>query len=682
MGTARSTDPRNVFQGRRTAPFRFYVLAVMLAGAAALTAQLVELPWGALGHPAPALALVLLLVLVGELRPVFTGGSSDANGLLVTNAFLFAVLLRYGVGPACLFQAVVTTIVDVGRRKAPWRVAFNVSQYTLAWSAAGLVIGLLGHRGGLTTPVHLQAGDLLAALAGGVAYFVVNQLAVTRAVSLKIGESWRELLRRDLAYESLTNGALLALSPLIAMAMERGVAFVPLLLPPLFAVYQVAAVALEREREAHSDPLTGLPNRKLLIERTQEAFRQAPDGVIALALLDLDRFKEINDTLGHHAGDQLLKVVSERLAAIVREGDVVARLGGDEFAMLLPGVPDVAAAQESARRMAAAIAAPIPLEGIMVEVGASVGVAVSPEHGADLDALLQRADVAMYVAKSSGGGVAVYDPARDRNSTGRLTLLGELRQAVARDELVLHFQPKVDVDDGHVFGVEALVRWDHPTRGLLAPDEFVPAAEASDAIGPLTGWVLDHALRQLAVWRTHGLPLSIAVNVSARDLCGGELADRVEASLQAHGIAADLLHLEVTESALLAEPERAERTLQRLAAQGVWLSLDDFGTGFSSLRHLRDLPVNEIKLDRSFVQRIDDNPRDRAIVRGMIELAGGLGLQVVAEGVETEAVLDRLRQLGCHSAQGWLLHRAVPADELTPWLLERARRCVRVPSQR
>jgi diguanylate cyclase (GGDEF)-like protein len=679
VGNPEWVDPRNAFDGR-SALFRLYVAAIVLAGAAVVAGCAVAVDWSAVPHVDAALWLVFGLVLLGELRPLFTAGATDANGLLVTNAFLFAVLLRYGLEPAVVLQALVTAIVDLSRRKAFWRSSFNIAQYSLSWLAAGLVVSALGHSASLADPASLRAVDLLAALGGGAAYFVVNEVLVTGALSLKTGESLLEMLQGDLAYEALTNGALLALSPLIAVAMERGVAFVPLLLPPLFAVYQVAAIALQREQEAMCDAMTGLPNRKLLSERTTTALLEKTDGRVALVLFDLDRFKEVNDTLGHHVGDQLLKIVADRLAGAVRDGDTVARLGGDEFAMLLPGVRSIADARDAAQRMAAAIAEPIVLEGVLVDVGASVGVAVSPDHGTELELLLQRADVAMYLAKDAGGGVEVYDAARDRNSTGRLAMLGELRRAISEEQLVLHYQPKASMRDGSVVGVEALVRWEHPELGLVPPDEFIPLAESSGLVRPLTVWVLDEALRQLRVWLDQGLRMGLAVNVSIKDLCGDGLAQRVAAGLVRYDVPPELLRLEVTEGSLFADPVRAVTTLRALDHLGVTLSLDDFGTGYSSLGHLRQLPVHEIKIDRSFVQRMHDDPRDIAIVRSVIDLGLGLGMQVVAEGVETQRDWDGLRAMGCTTAQGWHLSRALPADQLTPWLVERAL-AVGVPHQ-
>ena len=671
MGTTQPADPRNDFDGR-SALFRLYVAAVILAGGAVAVACVAALDWTAVAQVAPALWFVFCLVLLGELRPLFTAGATDANGLLVTNAFLFAVLLRYGFEPAVVLQAIVTAIVDLSRRKALWRSAFNIAQYSLSWALAALVVAALGHSASLTHPVSLRAADLVAALGGGVAYFVGNQLLVTRAVSLKMGVPLWDMLLGDLAYEAITNGALLALSPIIAIAMERGVAFVPLLLPPLFAVYQVSAVALQREQEAMSDALTGLPNRRLLSERTGTALLEQGEGRVALVLFDLNRFKEVNDTLGHHIGDQLLKIVADRLAGALREGDTVARLGGDEFAMLLLGIESVADAREAAQRIAAAIAEPIVLEGVLVDVGASAGVAVSPEHGTELELLLQRADVAMYLAKEAGTGVEVYDAARDHNSTSRLAMLAELRRAIAEEQLVLHFQPKASLADGSVVGVEALVRWEHPVLGLVPPDDFIPLAESSGLVRPLTTWVLDAALRQLRIWLDQGLRFGMAVNVSVRDLCGEGLAQHVAAGLVRYDIPPELLRLEVTEGSLFADPIRAVSTLRALDQLGITLSLDDFGTGYSSLGHLRQLPVHEIKIDRSFVLRMHEDPRDLAIVRSVVDLGLGLGMQVVAEGVETQRDWDVLRAMGCTTAQGWHLCRALPADALTPWLVERA----------
>ena len=657
------------FRGVRDGPFRLYVGTVSLAGLAVLVLCVQRLDVATVLGLETAFWAACALLFAAELRPLFTAGARDTNGLVLSTAFVFALSLRYGLPVAVLVQALAVVLSDVARRKAPWRTCFNVGQYTLSWAAAAGAMAAAGLDPVVAMPFDLQAGDLLAGALGALTYFVVNQSLVTYVLALKSGKGWWTLLRADLAYEAVSNGALLALSPLIVLLVEEGTAFLPLLLPPLFAVYSVGSIALERETQALTDVLTGLANRKRLIDRTREALDGRQD--VALLLFDLDRFKDVNDTLGHHVGDQLLEVVAARLLAASRPDDTVARLGGDEFAVLLPAT-DRATALHTARRLLAELCAPLVLEGLLVDVGASVGVAIAPEDGTDLDVLLQHADVAMYLAKGGGGGVECYDASRDRNTTGRLVVLGELRRAIGAGDLEVHYQPKADLQTGVVGGVEALVRWRHPERGLVPPDDFIPLAESSGLIEVLTAHVLDVAVGQVAAWHAAGLRLSMAVNVSVRDLSGGQLTGNVSSALARHRVPASSLMLEVTEGSLFADSHRAATTLRRLDVLGVTLSLDDFGTGFSSIGHLRRLPVKEIKVDRSFVQRMASDPRDRAIVRSVVDLAHGLGMDVVAEGVEDQRTWDALRDMGCRSAQGWHLSRAQPAHVLTPWLLSRA----------
>ena len=672
------TDRRNEFVGRRDLGFRVFVALVIVSGGGLLINALRSLDLSTLLGLEPAFWALCALLLVAELRPLFTAGSRDPNGHVLTTSFVFALLLRYGLPVAVLVQALATAVSDLSHRKAPWRTAFNVGQYSLSWGAASAAMTLVGFTPpDPAAPSDIVLTDLLAATVGGCVYFVVNQLLVSVAVSLKIGRPWWAMFREDLAYEGVSNLALLTLSPLIVVAAEEGPFFLPLLLPPLFAFYTVGAIALEREKQSLTDTLTGLPNRKLLAQRTGEALEDAQEQGVALLLFDLDRFKEVNDTLGHHVGDQLLEVVGRRLTAAVRPGDTVARLGGDEFAVLLPAT-DVATAERTARRLLDEIDAPIHLEGLPVDVRASVGVAVAPEHGTALDELLQHADVAMYLAKDTGNGVERYDAERDRNTTQRLVMVGQLRKALTEDELEVHYQPKASLRTGQVTGVEALVRWRHPERGLVPPDEFIPLAESSGLIEALTRHVLDEAVAQLAAWRAQGLHLKAAVNVSVRDLSGTALVDSVIHALTRSGMPADCLLLEVTEGSLFAESHRAGVTLRRLEELGVPLSLDDFGTGWSSLDHLRRLPVQELKIDRSFVSRMAGDLRDTAIVRSVVDLGIGLGMRIVAEGVEDQQTWDQLRQLGCDEAQGWLLSRAEAAQTLTPWLLARR---AQVPTQ-
>jgi diguanylate cyclase (GGDEF)-like protein len=666
-------DSRNAFTGRRDALFRSYVGTVGLVGLVLLTLAVNSLDLSDVLDLRPAFWALCALLLVAEVRPLFTAGARDANGLVLSTTFVFALLLRFGLPIAVVLQALSTIVADVSRRKAPWRTCFNVSQYTISWSAAAVVMELVGHQASLASPLDLTGIDLVAAGLGGITYFVVNQLLVTVALSLKTGQPVWQLIREYLAYESTSNGALLALSPLVALLVERGTPFLPLLLPPLAAVYRVASIAIEREAQAQTDALTGLPNRTVLSARTADSLLTSGEESTSLLLLDLDRFKQVNDTLGHHVGDRFLQVIARRLAAAVRPGDTVVRLGGDEFALLLPGT-SAAGAEDSARRLLETVCAPIVLEGLQVDVDASIGIAVAPEHGTDLDALLQHADVAMYLAKEMGTGVELYDSSRDHNTTSRLVMLGELRRALAEGELEVHYQPQAELRSGRVTGIEALVRWRHPERGLVPPDEFVPLAESSGLIEPLTRHVVDSAVAQLGLWREMGLELRLAVNVSVRDLSSNALVDSVVTALDRYDVPPRCLVLEVTEGSLFAESHRAAATLRRLDELGVALALDDFGTGWSSLGHLRRLPVQELKVDRTFVFRMRSDVRDAAIVRSVVDLGVGLGMRVVAEGVEDDATWDLLLEMGCDEAQGWLLARAEPAAVLTPWLLDRQAR--------
>jgi diguanylate cyclase (GGDEF)-like protein len=434
---------------------------------------------------------------------------------------------------------------------------------------------------------------------------------------------------------------------------------------------QLIRQAAASQHQALHDPLTGLPNRELFADRVGQAIRTADRQLrpAALLLLDLDRFKDVNDTLGHHHGDLLLGEVATRLTGVLRQVDTVARLGGDEFAVLLPDV-DAAGAPAVADKLRAALHQPLTLDGVGIDLDASIGIAVYPDHGDDAAELLQHADVAMYAAKQTHAGFVIYDASVDQHSPRRLALLGGLRRALERDQLVLHYQPKADLQSGRVYGVEALVRWQHPDHGLLGPGEFIPLAERTGLIHPLTRWVLDAALRQAGEWLRAGHELSVAVNVSTRSLLDRDFPDQVADRLAAWGVPAGCLMLEVTESAVMADPALALEVLGRLHAVGIGLALDDFGTGYSSMAYLKALPVDELKVDRSFVGHMASSNSDAVIVRSTIDLGHNLGLHVVAEGVETQDAWEKLKALGCDTAQGYHLGRPMPAADLERWLRE------------
>jgi diguanylate cyclase len=427
------------------------------------------------------------------------------------------------------------------------------------------------------------------------------------------------------------------------------------------------------------DMLTGLPNRLYFYDRTDDFLGQATDsdGFCAVMLFDLDRFKEINDTLGHKYGDFVLTEVGPRVRSVLRADDTLARLGGDEFCVLLPRVSGQEDAVHIADRIISVLEDPFEVNGNILGIEASCGIAMAPASGGTADLLVQQADVAMYVAKGSQSRVVVYSEEMNDNAPVRLSLLAELRNAVARNEFVLHFQPKASMVTRQVQGVEALIRWQHPERGLLGPDEFIPEAERSGLIEPITHWVLDEALEQCRRWlgQTDGTPateLSIAVNLSARCLLDAFLPETVQAALVRWDVPPRLLELEITETIIMFDPERARRVLTDLAHMGVILSIDDFGTGYSSLAYLKNLPVHQLKIDRSFVQEMGTGTDDEVIVRSVVDLARNLGLQTVAEGVEDEATWKQLTDLGCDSAQGYFLARPMTADMFTGWLHEYA----------
>jgi diguanylate cyclase (GGDEF)-like protein len=435
-------------------------------------------------------------------------------------------------------------------------------------------------------------------------------------------------------------------------------------------IERLRAEAADKEHQALHDSLTGLPNRMFFQQRVSQALVAGRDSEakVGVMLLDLDRFKEVNDTLGHHNGDLLLQEIGDRLRRILRAGDTVARLGGDEFAVLLPDLAGEEAAMAAAEGIRHALERPFVIAEVNLDVGCSIGVAMWPDHGDDAAVLLQRADVAMYSAKDHQKGVDVYDPARDTYSLERLAMVGELRAAIERGELAVHYQPKADVVTGRLLGMEALVRWAHPRRGSVPPEELIGIAEQTGLIRPLTLWVLNQALRQCRSWRRAGHSFDIAVNLSIRNLLDAELPADVLRLLSDLGLPASCLTFEITESSIMSDPVRSLAVLGRLREMGVHLAIDDFGTGYSSFSHLRRLPVDEIKIDKSFVQHLGSDESDLVIVRSIVDLGRNLGLRVVAEGVEDEAAWRELAILGCDVVQGYVLTYPLSGEDLEQWL--------------
>jgi diguanylate cyclase (GGDEF)-like protein len=450
----------------------------------------------------------------------------------------------------------------------------------------------------------------------------------------------------------------------------------------LFAITASVSSRLRRESLRNAflagyDVLTGLPNRTAFQEQVALAVADAARRGVpaAVAVLDLDRFRDINDSLGYANGDAVLRKLADRLAAALGSDAFVARLGGDEYGVILP---DGAGAEPLLRRLRATLDREVSVAGVTLAAQTSIGYALAPADGDEPEELLQRADVAMYAAKDLHAGVMRYEPSLDRHDAAGLSLVAQLHHAIEDDELVLHYQPQQNLDSDQVVAVEALVRWQHPTLGLLFPDRFLALAEQTDVIDHLTRWVLRRALRDVdGLGHATGTTPRVAVNVSARSVGGGTLADDVIAALTECSFDPDRLIIEVTETAILADPQRAAAELARLTEAGVRVSLDDFGQGQTSLRHLSTLPLHELKIDREFVGDMDADQAHATIVRSMIELGHNLGLQVVAEGVETDAVREQLREAGTDLIQGYLLSRPLPLDQIAAWLSARRRASVR-----
>jgi diguanylate cyclase (GGDEF)-like protein len=616
-----------------------------------------------------------LAVVVGEILPVKLG---DNEGELVpSTTFMFALILYGGVGAAILTQLVASTIADSIHSKRLVARAFNLGQYTFAIGASGLVYQTIagGASDGTFTTVQVAA----ALLAGGV-FFVVNTGMVSTVIALTSGSRIRDEFSSELMRQTVTEAILLGLAPLAVVAVTSSYALVPLLALPLLAVQRAGTHALVSRRLALHDALTGLPNRVLFADRTRRAIASAePDGPVVVMLIDLDRFKDINDTLGHHYGDEVLRQMAGRLTDLLDPRDTVARLGGDEFGVLVRSAGTPADGLAIAAAIRRALAQPFVAEGVSLELGGSIGVAFHPSDGDDVETLMQRADVAMYQAKEGAVGVVRYSSQEDDSSLARLALAADLRRALENSEFVPYFQPKVDLRTGVVVGAEALLRWRHPTQKNVSPDVFIPLAEQTGLIVPVTLQVISAAIRECSLWRARGRDLSVAVNLSARVLVDPTLPDHVEELCRCWDLPTRALVLEITESMIVDDPARALPVVNRLAALGVRMSIDDFGTGYSSLEYLKVLPVAEMKIDRTFVAGMADDVRDAAIVRHTIELGRSLGLRVVAEGVESAEAHERLAAMGCDHGQGFLYSRAVPAEDFEA-CVERAE-ALRAPSR-
>ncbi len=649
-------------------PVRLYCEAVFFAGCLCVALLLGDANFGYIARDPLTFGVLTVGVLLGEMLPIKIPRRGNDEELTLSSSFALALLLIGGVGPALIAQCVASIVQDLYSGKPHWRVRFNLGQYTVAMAAADIVMRSLSVVPHLELSHPFSSGQLPAMMIGVGTFFVVNTGLVGVAVALYQGVPLGRYFRSDLGFVVLTGGVMVLVSPIVLATAAYSVAIVPLCMAPVVAIYNSIARGARSEHAARHDSLTALPNRATFHDAVTAAIEDAGTPACVL-LMDLDRFKEVNDTLGHRYGDLLLIQVAERFRDALGTDGVIARLGGDEFAVVSRACT-ARSAQELARRLADCLCVPFELEQMVVDVQASVGIAIFPDHAADVETLLQKADVAMYRAKETRTDVALYEERHDHHSPAKLALTAELRAAVHTEQIVVWYQPELDLRTGAVRAVEALARWQHPTSGMLLPASFVRMAEQTNLIKPLTYRVIGLALQQVAEWQRQGIDLVVAVNISPQVLVDRSFARHVVEALDCAGVAPPRLKLEVTEGALMADPVIARAVLQELNLIGVEISIDDFGTGYSSLAYLADLPVSEVKIDRSFVSRMGEESGERIIVSSTIDLAHHLGLRAVAEGVSDLTLLPKLEALGCDVVQGFAIGRPAPSVEFLSWLTD------------
>jgi diguanylate cyclase (GGDEF)-like protein len=648
---------------------------MMLSQLVSLTAIgiVVALTWSTDHWQIGTLAIIAAFTVLSDLTGVHASGR-----LFVSGSFLGIILaaVMLGGGPAALIGALTIGIGWLSSREPGPHFRTNLVNFTSFPLIAGLTFHVWTSWAGTARG---STGFYLLVFAAFVVGLAVNfcvsagfQCYLERSSIVRKG---REVLVPVLSAELFSGLLTIAAVYLMNRLGTGGLILFGLML--IIFQYLVGELLTSQRRSsalqriATTDELTGLANRERFHAVIEEriAGARAADRRFAVMLMDLDRFKEINDTLGHHYGDVLLRDLGPRLVQAIGEGGLVARLGGDEFAILLAeDTDDVAVLDVVIARLFSCISEPFSVDELSLEVGASIGVARFPQDGEDSHALLRCADIAMYAAKEAQTDYKLYTAEQNQHSIRRLSVLSDIRHALVSDEIVVHYQPIIDLDDGRVRGAEGLVRWQHPEHGLIPPGAFVQTVEQTGLIGPLTRHVLERSIAECASWRRSGRDMSVAVNLSVRNLLDRDLPMEIERLLDTYGLPAEALQLEITESMIMSDPDRALATVSRLSALGARLSVDDFGTGYSSLANLRKMPIDELKIDRSFVSPMLQDESDLIIVRSTINLGHDLGLNVIAEGVEDSATLERLAVLGCDHAQGYHVSRPMAADAFDTWL--------------
>jgi diguanylate cyclase (GGDEF)-like protein len=606
------------------------------------------------------------LLFIGETRTKwfrFGDGGQVTPGW----AFAFSIVLLGAPLVAIAAMATCTLFVDLRDRKSTAKIFFNAGQITASLAAGAIVLQAMGVGSSITDAGHLSYRWAIGIVVAGALVFTANGLLTCIVLALHYKTSLRSMMGRSFFLSISADGALLALSPIFVVAIHFSLMMLPLLGVTALLIYQSTQQALRRAHEANHDGLTHLLNRRTFDNHLSGFLASNPEDVRgAILLLDLDGFKEINDRFGHQTGDRVLLGVAEQLTRSAPDSAVVARLGGDEFAVLIPGVGSDASTMAIVEQLRTELTRPIVIDGFPLSVGVSIGLAFAPTHGRTPEDLLGAADVAMYRAKRYRTGVEGYKALGTRPERGRLGLLGELSHAIGADQLKIHYQPLTRFSDGAPNAMEALLRWEHPTLGQVPPGDFITLAEHTDLIGPLTQFVLTQATIDARVVDRFDMRLSI--NVSARNLQDRRFPSSVLKAIDEASLAPGRLELEITESAIAREPERSLFAISALREAGVRVAIDDFGTGYSSFSMLRDFTVDRLKIDASFVEGIAQSQRQQHLVKAIVTLAKGLGIETVAEGVETEESWIALNDLGCDVAQGYLICRPVPLPELIEWL--------------
>ena len=658
----------------RPSVFAFVWQACTWIGWAVVVLSILRMTPADLGLMGEPLAMIAAILIFSELRPIVMT-RLIGNPVSISLAFVFAAMYLWGLYPAVLLYAASIALSEILQRKPLWKLLFNVGQYTCSLAAAWLVMVVAGVTPSPTAPLlDMSATDLWWIAASWIVYHLVN-LALVAGLADE-GDSWWDDFSDEFWFYTVSTLAVLALSPLIAIvavAYPYSWTMLPLLLLPLLAVQKAAEMSRHQEHLSLHDPLTGLPNRVLLNDRIEQALARSSRmrGMVVVMFLDLDLFKVVNDSLGHHAGDALLIDVAQRLKSAVRSGDTLARFGGDEFVVMCEDVTEDEV-NAIADRITSSLRQSFTSDDRNVTVTASIGVAVATANSTP-QTLLRDADVAMYRAKEHGRNqVVMFDEAMHEQANERLLDAVGLRRALEHDEFRVVYQPILDIATGRTIGMEALIRWEDPERGLVPPGMFIPAAEETGLIAPIGEWVLDVALSDVKDWHDEfGLnDIWVAVNISSRQLLSPTLVDEVQRSLYEAGVPASCLQLEITESAVMTDLAPVLDVLAQLRRLGVSLAVDDFGTGYPSLAYLKRLPVTTLKIDRAFVSGLGgiEDAFDRPIVDAIIKMAQSLGLDVIAEGVETPGQLDALSDLGGQFAQGFLWARPMTADDAVAWL--------------